>query len=365
MAPKANATDHLCLIIHSHRPYCFDLDEIMALPSGMKFRNRFDIQWIRPDLRDDIESTVGGRVLLILRDIDSNTLIPFRWGKIYKIERIAKVVIFKYYLDDIIEYGSDDNVIAEEIRASTKAFADRHDWLPGDQGRALSSPSVFMSNVGSGFRSVDAADEKAWGNCISAIATAPCYLRIEFLKIVDFATASGERVKVSNEAYVVRANSIYQLELFQYIPSPGPGNEVIPSHDIELTWFEGHLTPLRSKLPAVGKYDSLTFDIRVLDLKPGERTSLEIRHIPDIASTQSARTSLYLPLEVAAAGRGKLVAALLLGLVSLFFMFRPNLGSLPSEIVRNVATVIFVLTLSGPSRALSTIWPVWPWSGAK
>lgn len=361
MPPRNNATEHLCLIIHSHRPYCFDLGEIMALPSGMIFRNRFDIQWIRPELRDDIESTVGSRVLLILRDIDNNNLIPFRWGKIYKVERIAKIVIFWYHLDDIIEYGSDDNVIAEEIRARTKMFADRHDWLPGEQGTALSSPSVFKSNVGLGLRSVDAADEKAWGNCISAIATAPVYLRIEFLKIVDFTTASGQSVKVSNEAYTVHADSIYHLELFQYIPNPGPANEVIPSHDIELTWFEGHLTPLRSKLPAVGKYDSLTFDIKVLDLKPGERTSLEIRHIPDIASTRSARTALYLPLEVAASGRGKVLAALLLGLVSLFFMFRPKLGPLSPETVRNVATVFFVLTLSGPSRALSTIWPVWPW----
>lgn len=337
----------------------------MALPSGMKFRNRFDVQWIRPELRDEIESTVGSRVLLILRDIDNNTLIPFRWGTIYKVERIAKVVIFKYYLGDIIEYGSDDNVIAEEIIARTKLFADRHDWLPGEQGRALSSPSVFKSNVGLGLRGVNASDERAWGNCISAIATAPCYLRIEFLKIVDFTTASGESVGIQNEAYTVHANAVYQLELFQYIPNPGPANEAIPSHDIELTWFEGHLTPLRSKLPAVGKYDSLTFDIKVLDLNPGERTSLEIRHIPDIASTRSANTALYLPLEVAESGRGKMVAALVLGLISLFFMFKPSLGSLPPEIVRNVATVVFVLTLSGPSRALSTIWPVWPWGGAK
>jgi hypothetical protein len=365
MPAKDNTAEHLCLIIHSHRPYCFDLCEIMALPSGMKFRNRFDVQWIRPELRDDIESTVGSRVLLILRDIDNNMLIPFRWGKIYQVERIAKVVIFKYYLENIVEYDSDDNVIAEEIIARTKMFADRHGWLPGEKGQALSTPSVFKSNVGLALRAIDASDKRAWGNCISAIATAPCYLRIEFLKIVDFTTAAGESVRISHEAYAVLSNSIYQLELFQYIPNPGPANEVIPSHEIELTWFDGHLTPLRSKLPAVGKYDSLTFDIKVLDLKPGERTSMEIRHIPDIASTQSAMTSLYLPLEISPSGRGRLVAAILLGLISLFFMFRPKLDGLSQETVRNVATVVFVLTVSGPSRALSTIWPVWPWGGGK
>jgi hypothetical protein len=365
MPSKNGVAEHLCFIIHSHRPYCFDLDEIMALPSGMRFRNRFDIQWIRPELRDEIESTVGSRVLLVLRDIDNNTLMPFRWGKIYKVQRVARIVIFKYYLDDLVEYGSDDNVIAEEIKARTRMFADRHDWLPGEKGVSLSSPSVFKSNIGLALRSANASDQRAWGNCISAIATASCYLRIEFLKIVDFTMANGDKAKLKSDAYSVRANTVYQLELFQYIPNPGPANEAIPSHDIELTWFEGHVTPLRSRLPAVGKYDALTFDIKILDLKPGERTSLEIRHTPDIASTNSARTALYLPLEVADSGKSRVVAALLLGLVSLFFMFKPNLGSLSHEIVRNVATVVFILTLSGPSTTLAAIWPTWPWDAGK
>jgi hypothetical protein len=54
----------------------------MALPSGFRFRNRFDLQWVHQDLRQDIEAIAGERVLLILRDVDNNKLIPFRWGSI-------------------------------------------------------------------------------------------------------------------------------------------------------------------------------------------------------------------------------------------------------------------------------------------
>ena len=135
MTASDHRGEHLCLIIHSHRPYCFDLNEIMALPSGFRFRNRFDIQWTHPDLRQDIESTAGKRVLLILRDVENNKLIPFRWGTLFNVERIAKVVIFDYRLDELVLYSNDDGVIGEEINSWTRALAQRHDWLPGDVGR--------------------------------------------------------------------------------------------------------------------------------------------------------------------------------------------------------------------------------------
>jgi len=44
MPVTESPTQHLCLIIHSHRPYCFDINQILALPSGFRFHNRFDIQ---------------------------------------------------------------------------------------------------------------------------------------------------------------------------------------------------------------------------------------------------------------------------------------------------------------------------------
>jgi len=175
---------HLCLIIHSHRPYCFDLNEIMALPSGFRFRNRFDLQWVHQDLRQDIEATAGKRVLLILRDVDNNKLIPFRWGHLFNVETIARVVLFDYLLGDRVQYSNNGNVIAEEINARTELLTDRHSWLPGEAGKRLTSPSVFESDVGAGLPVAEADNLSVWGNCISAIATAPSYLRIEFLKVV-------------------------------------------------------------------------------------------------------------------------------------------------------------------------------------
>lgn len=358
-----NPGTHLCILIHSHRPYCFDLNEILALPSGFRYRNRFDMQWVDPTLRPDVEATAADRVLLVLRDLDHNTLIPFRWGNLFNVERVGKVVLFEYHLDKLVAYDNDDNVRQQEIIARTKLFADNYTWLPGPQGQPLTAPSVFRGNLGSALPSADANDLTAWGNCVSAIATAPVYSRIEFLKIVGLLSADGERAKVSNESFIVGPNSVYQLKVFQYVPEPGL--ESIPSHSLTLNTFPGHITALRASLQAVGKYDMLTFVLKVLDLAPGEQTAIEIPHQPDAATTQSATTALYLPLRVKEAGRGRLVAAIVLALVSLFFMFRPTIGPLSEEIVRNVATIVFVLTVAGPSRTLSGLWPSWPWRFGK
>jgi hypothetical protein len=241
------------------------------------------------------------------------------------VERIAKTVLFDYHLEDLINYGNEDNVINEEINSRTRMFADRHDWLPGDAGKGLTSPAVFRSDV----------------------------------------DVNGRRAPVIKETLLVKRNSVYVLTIFQYIPRPGAGNEVIPLHSLELTSFPDHVTTLVPKQQVVGKYDRLEFDIKVLSLGPGERTALAIPYQPDAATTATAEATIYLPLSTAESRHGGLVAALTLAIVSLFFMFKPEIGSLSQEVVRNLATVIFVLTVSGPSRTLASIWPAWPWGAGQ
>jgi len=361
----SSARQHLCLIIHSHRPYCFDINQILALPSGFRFHNRFDIQWVHQDLRQDLESLKNQEVLLILRDPDNNKLIPFRWGHLINVERIAKTVLFDYHLGDLVEYSNDDNVIAEEINSHTRELSGRHDWLPGEQGRGLTTPAVFRSDVGSELTTSDADDMKAWGNCVDAVSTAPCYLRMEFLKVVGLFGTDNRRAPVVSETLRIRRNSMYVLHIFEYIPRPGPGNESIPLHNLELSSFPDHITTLVPKQQIVGKYDRLEFDLKVLNLAPGERTALAIPYQPDAATTATASATIYLPLSTPPSRHGQLILSIILAAASLFFMFRPEIRGLSQEVVRNVATVVFVLTVSGPSRTLAAIWPTWPWGATR
>jgi hypothetical protein len=363
MASQQRDSDHACFIIHAHRPYCFDLNEALALPSGLRYRNRFDFQWVAANLRDEIKKLLGRQVLLVLRDPDHNTLIPVRWGNVVTVLPVGKVVFFEYILGDLIQYSTAPNVRHEEIVARTKDFSDQHDWLPGPLGAAMTSPSVFLSTAGAGLPKVDASDLTAWGNAVSALATAPVYSGIEFLKIVGLYGSDGRSKTISNESYVVRPNTVYTLRVWQQIAEPP--QIVVPAHSVEVRTFPDHIIALRYRQQAVGKYDMLTFVLRVLTLGRGERTAIEIPHVPDAATEGKALTSIYLPLTVSAPSPGRLTLIIVLLLASLALIFYPHLDHLPVDVVRNVGTIIFVLTLAGPSRALASMWPSWPWGVGK
>lgn len=105
----------------------------------------------------------------------------------------------------------------------------------------------------------------------------------------------------------------------------------------------------------------LTFRAKTLDLSPGEQTAIEIPHQPDAATTHEMTGSLFLPLRIEEAGHARLLMAGFLALVGLFFMFHPYIAHLPVSAVRNIATIVFVLTVAGPSRTLSSVWPSFPW----
>jgi len=297
--------DHVCFIIHGQRPYCFDFNDILALPPGFPFRNRFDMQWLDPQLRQGIEQLVGRRVLLTLRDVVNNRLIPARWGLIFSAEWVGKVAFFEYHVTELIKYSTAPNVRLQQIVDHTANFASNHNWLPGAAGQGLTDPSVFVTRVGNRIETAPGSDLTAWGNVVSAIATAPIYERIEFLKIVGLFSADGRLADVVNESFEVQANSVYTLKVFQHVPEPGDPAVPIPTHPIELTTFPAHITALRSRQQAVGKYDRLAFTLKVRPLPPGERTAMEIPHIPDIATEGTATTSLYIPIQVVAASKAR------------------------------------------------------------
>ena len=60
-------SDHYCFIIHDNLPYCYDLNSILALPTGFRYRNRFSASWVEANLHDNIGALVGADVLIVLR----------------------------------------------------------------------------------------------------------------------------------------------------------------------------------------------------------------------------------------------------------------------------------------------------------
>lgn len=194
---------------------------------------------------------------------------------------------------------------------------------------------------------------------VDAVATAGIYEKVDFLKIVDLSSSSREGAVVRGERYELAANTVYTLRVFQTMPNFGDGR--VEPHDLVLKTFPEHIALLRPRQRAVGKYDMLTFVLKVLDLPSGDHTSIEIEHeAPDHAGLEAAN-SIYLPVVVRPRDRFRAALRLVTAAAALVFMFAPSLVRLDHQLVRNLATVSFVLAVAGASRTLQSLWPNLPW----
>src|SRR6266702_179011 len=170
MPTSAPQRDHYCFIIHDNLPYCYDINSILALPAGFRYRNRFNAPWVEPNLHDNISAVVDADVLIVLRVQEDNVLVPVRWGTIQVAQQVGSIYYFEYILGDLIRYSERPADRAREMSQATSLFSDTHVWLPGTRGVALSAtePSVFRSVVGRRLPKESAGDLTAWGNSVAA-----------------------------------------------------------------------------------------------------------------------------------------------------------------------------------------------------
>jgi hypothetical protein len=365
MQPVPGDRDHYCFIVHDNLPYCYDVNSILALPAGFRYRNRFRKTWVEGNLHGHIDTMVGSDVLIILRVQEKNSLIPVRWGKIKEAQQVGSIYYFEYLLDDLVEYSSDPDERSAEIARATQLFADNHVWLPGTAGEMLLKPSVFRSTVGSQIRSASISDPTAWGNTVDAVTSAQIYEKAEFLDVLGLFDLKGRRSPVKDEHYTIHPNTVYQLRVFQYIPVPGVPPVVTP-HNINVATFTDHFVQLRPRQRAVGLYDELIFVLKSRRLPPKERSAIEITHDPAPEGSGSyAPGTLYLP--VTTTGRSPVVSSLwvLLLAACLVGMFAPRIYHADESIVRNLATVIFVLIISGWRTTADALFPPLPWQVSK
>jgi hypothetical protein len=365
MSVKPKPTEHYCFIIHDNLPYCYDINMILALPSGFRYRNRFSETWVEGNLHNNIASMVGSAVLIVLRVQELNLLIPLRWGTIREAQQVGTIYYFEYELAELISYSSVTETRATEIKEATTRLAETHVWLPGTVNQPLSEPSVFRSTAGSQLKLSSGDDFEAWGNSVAAVTTAQIYERAEFLNVLGLFDLKGQPSRIRDEQYLIRPNSVYQLRVFQYVPAPGSTPTVEP-HDIQVVTFTDHFVQLRPKQRAVGKYDMLVFVLKSKRLPPKERSAIEIPHNPAPTGSGSyAPGALYLPVMIQGRPPAVTIAWLLVVAACLVGMFRPSIYHADSTVVRNLATVIFVLLVSGWRTTAGALFPTLPWQATK
>lgn len=356
------ADETYCFIIHDHVPYCFEVNAILALPRGFRYRNRFATSWVEPNLRDDIGKLVGRRVLLVLRDQNRNHLIPFRWANIVLAERSGNMFYFEYLVDELIAYPTGTDGVNDQISSTTREFGLYHTWLPGRAGESLNTrePSVFASRAGANLPTAESDSASEWGATVNAVSTPTVFEGSEFLKVLGIRTLDGKSAEVVDESFILHPDTVYQIRVLQNIPQPGAGN--VEPHEIQLHSFGDHLVKLKPSQRAVGKYDMLNFVVKTRALAPNERSAIEIPVTPTRNYAEYAPSPLYMPVRIGPRSRWAVGGWVLALLVSLLLIFRPGLTGQDETTVRNIATVIFVLLVSGWQRTSGALFPILPWT---
>jgi len=351
-----NKNQHCCFIINSILPYRYDINQIVALPSGFTYRNRWAERWVDPSLFDDIANLENKPVLLILRDFDQDRLIPLRWGRLYLAQRIGTIFYFEYELEDFVRYGADATKRTHQVEGFNRAF---HSYHPENSSapREGIEPSVFLSGIGSELERATFDDFDNWGNVVNAVGTVKAYEAVEFLKIVGTTSLDKNPAKIHERHYELQPNAVYEMRLFQFIPNPGEGE--LEPHDIELNTSSKQIMVLQERQRAVGKYDMLRFVFRVEDLRHGESSFIEVLHKPHPKSSGFALPSLYLPVVIKRGWRSANIIRFLVTATALVFTFSPDffgLIKIDAEWVRSLAIVLFVLTIMGWRRVWEAFW---------
>jgi hypothetical protein len=356
---RSHDQSHCCLIVQATYPYHYDLVEILALPSGLTYHNRYDERWIDPNLRHDIATAVDRRLIIIMRDQEWTRLVPVRWATVTWAQAIGGVFFLEYVLDDLVSYRPGKGERNSDILHYSDALKRCHPGLSGTAAADLTPPAVFLSAAGRDFPTASATDLSQWGNVVGAVATAAIYEKVNFLKIVDLQAGDGTAAKISGQYFRVLPNTVYKLRLFQTMPNFGDGKQ--EAQVIRLTAFPDHVALLRPEQRAVGKYDMLTFALKVLDLRPKEHVLIEVEYLSAQYRDFYVTRSLHLPLVVVPEDHLKVILWAVLTLIALVFIFKPAVVGGDSEIIRNIAIVAFVLLIAGSTRPLQAFWPRLPW----
>ena len=107
------------IIVNAIAPYCFELNNFLAMPQGFNYRFRYRRFWM-PTIGDPKELE-GLPLLIILRIFESGELIPLREATVERISEVGDVVHIEYRLGEIMPLPDDTNLRSNQILGFTRA----------------------------------------------------------------------------------------------------------------------------------------------------------------------------------------------------------------------------------------------------
>jgi hypothetical protein len=268
------------IIVNSIEPYCFEINNVLAMPSGFTYRFRYQRkkqgEWM-PEIANPKELN-NCRALVVLRDFFVTAqLIPIRKIYITSILIIGDIVYIEYLLEERIAFNSNPDKRDKQIEKFNQRIVTdiKTNIYPNIPGQDLKNLVFFGTDYTYDFvddeYKGDKADEDSnrWGNLIEVIGTFN-NTGIEVFKDFDFIKINGITDENSNPAklitnknrlfFLIKNRKLYSLQFLQRTYTGRQATSaVIQPRDIVLTTDANAIRLVTSRLNILGKYDLLKF----------------------------------------------------------------------------------------------------------
>ena len=326
---------HLVIIPNTISPYGYETVPVLATPTGFQYRFRFDEEWVQNSIvhRSDLNGKEG---YIVLREFKTGRLLPIRYFRVVSFNKIGKIYYIEVTLGELVPYDSDENHRQKQIVSFNTKFSEFNSSIfktnsPGDK----MAPLVFLTNfslqINNEHRSSDLDEQlEGWGNILTCFKDIDFFTDVQFLRLIDAEPVDSNVGKASfrDGQLILLERADYKIQLAQFITKISRSD--IPQTDIKISGDNRTISVLRGVQRAVGKYDVLTFIIRVNKYGGSGATFLDLQYQPKPTDNKIGEPHLFIPVKILKSPQKLFKKIGLLTLFSLLYI-GPNFPALLSN----------------------------------
>lgn len=323
----ANAKQQLVVVFNTVEPYGYELVNLLAYPDGFTARFRFEDEWFDASLAGTLARDAPGYI--VLRDWKAGRLYPVRRFILLSYSKIGSIHYLQCALGELFEFDSDKGRRVTQLDEFNASFGTaRTDIQTTNQPGGHMKPLVFksgydplLSNFNSKATEFAARDNERWANLLSLIRDIDFYDDAEFLRIVQVSEQGwpNRRPPVKDHSYLLKRSLNYEIVVAQYRPS-GLKSQTEP-RDIELQCDNKNIISVRPSQRAVGKYDILSFVLRIDGDTKVKKSFFDLKFTPTGKSVPYVNPLIQVPVEIASPMRLLALKALLTASLAALYFF--------------------------------------------
>ncbi len=358
MFDHKKADRKVLVIVNAIAPYCFELNNVLAMPLGFNYRFRYRRFWM-PSVTDPNE-LVGLPLLIILRIFETGELVPLREATIWRISEVGDVVHIEYKLGAIVRIDDAPNQRTKQISAFTKSIESLLGEYPNTPGADLRN--LVLIAAGSAIpgeqRGPNGADE--WGALVAFLITLKVFDGIDFVKVIGMRTLDGHNAKVATVAdrrgFSLQRKTPYRLSVLQRTNVDQVGDSSVPHPRALLLTAASGLTIPFGRLEIRGKYDVLEF---VVVTEKAEDTEVSLLWLTFDQQLEAKRCpAIEIPVRIGQSKKERVTSfvSLVAFIIGAFCLFYPEkllsylnltVNVEMKEKVKNLAVLIMLFASNG------------------